>query len=97
VPFDVVLAPYEGAQYGEPTVQEQISFADLYIDPEDTARNYPILLTDEDVLSELVPWDGGHPKHCILSPEREILWCEHGSGLEDTTRDKVVEFWQARR
>jgi len=96
VPFDVVLAPYESSTHSEPNAQELLSFADSYIDADDPDRNYPILLTDEDTLSGLVPWDGNHPKRCILSPEREIVWCEHGHGLMDTARQVVLDEWNAR-
>ena len=91
VPVNAVLAPYKGAQHDEPTLEEQIAFAESYIDAEDPERNYPVLLTSEAELQDLIPWDGGHPKHCILSAEREIVWCQHGHNLEDVVRDKLLE------
>ncbi len=95
MPFNAVLAPYEGVLFGAPTDEELLSFAEQYIDPDDPDRNYPLLSTTEDALAAIMPWDDGHPKHCLLSPEREIVWCEHGHGLEQTAYDKVLEAYSA--
>ena len=96
IPFDVIFAPYKGTQMGDPTFEDITAFAEQYIDASDPDRNHPVVLTDEDELLGLMPFAGGHPKHCIFSPEREIVWCEHGYNLENTIKRTVNDLWSAR-
>lgn len=95
VPADVINAPYEGVAGGPPTEAELEDFVERYLDPADPDTNHPVLATGEDELFEIMPWDGSHPKHCIIGPDRDLLWCKHGHGYESKVEGKVLDLWEA--
>lgn len=97
VAASVLLAPYESSSFGEPEAEETLEFVERYVDADDPDANYPVLTTNEDELSALMPWEGDRPKRCILSPEREIAWCGHGHGNEAAFEQAALDLWSTSR
>ena len=92
IAFDVAMPLYEGATGEIPTRDEVLSFAADMADPADPDRNFPVFASSLVQLENVFQYDGMHPGHCLLDPDRVIRWCVHGHGLEDVVRDTIIAF-----
>jgi hypothetical protein len=97
IPFDAVLALYEGMDGGPPTDEEVAEVVDRATDASDPDRNFPVFAATESDLADVFGYDGGHPGHCVLDADRVIVWCVEGHSVEDASRQAVIDAWEAGR
>lgn len=61
-------------------------------DLDDPDRNFPVVGSTLLQLQTVFQYDGSHPGHCLIDPDRVLAWCAHGHGLEDVVRETIIAF-----